>query len=79
MNLAPQSYLKISIDKFVPDLDKVANINLAELASSALENRPDVKASVLEEKYNNRKYKYELAQRTPDVLYWLVMTEVGIS
>ena len=67
MNLAPQSYLKISIDKFVPDLDKVASINLAELASSALENRPDVKASVLEEKYNNRKYKYELAQRTPDV------------
>lgn len=67
MNLPPQSYLKISIDKFVPDLDKMANINLAELASSALENRPDVKVSVLEEKYNNRKYKYELAQRTPDV------------
>ncbi|MEN0081813.1 TolC family protein [Flavobacterium lindanitolerans] len=68
MNLPPHSYLKISIDKFVPDLDKVANINLAELASAALENRPDVKASVLEEKYNNRKYKYELSQRTPDVI-----------
>lgn len=67
MNLPPQSYLKISMDQFVPELNKMENINLAVLASTALENRPDVKASVLEEKYNNRKYKYELSQRTPDV------------
>ncbi len=67
MNLVPQNYLKISTAQFVPDLKKMENINLADLTSEALENRPDVKASVLEEKYNNRKYKYELAQRTPDV------------
>lgn len=67
MNLSSQSFLKINKENFVPNLEKTENINLAELTSSALENRPDVKASVLEEKYNNRKLKYELAQRTPDV------------
>lgn len=67
MNLPSQNFLKISSENFVPNLNKTENINLAELTSSALENRPDVKVSVLEEKYNNRKYKYELAQRTPDV------------
>lgn len=67
MNLPTQSYLKISMEQFVPELNKMENINLATLTSTALENRPDVKASVLEEKYNNRKYKYELSQRTPDV------------
>lgn len=67
MNLPSQSFLKISKENFVPDLSKTENINLTELTSSALENRPDVKVSVLEEKYNARKYKYEKAQRTPDV------------
>ncbi|MBA9074899.1 cobalt-zinc-cadmium efflux system outer membrane protein [Flavobacterium gossypii] len=67
MNLPPQSFLKISMHQFVPDVNKMENINLTALTADALENRPDVKASVLEEKYNNRKYKYELSQRTPDV------------
>lgn len=67
MNLPSQNFIKIGTENFVPNLSKTENINLAELTSSALENRPDVKVSVLEEKYNNRKYKYELAQRTPDV------------
>lgn len=67
MNMPSQNFLKIGKENFVPNLSKTENINLAELTSSALENRPDVKVSVLEEKYNNRKYKYELAQRTPDV------------
>ncbi|WDO12223.1 TolC family protein [Flavobacterium sp. WW92] len=67
MNLPPQNFLKISMHQFVPDVNKMENINLTALTADALENRPDVKASVLEEKYNNRKYKYELSQRTPDV------------
>jgi len=67
MNLPPQRFLKISMDQFVPDVNKMESINLATLTADALENRPDVKASVLEEKYNNRKYKYELSQRIPDV------------
>lgn len=69
MNVAPASYLKITDDKFIPQLSKLETINLANLTSSALENRPDVKVSVLEEKYNERKLKYELAQRTPDVTF----------
>ena len=67
MNVPSASYLKITNDKFIPQLSKLENVNLADLTSSALENRPDVKVSVLEEKYNERKLKYELAQRTPDV------------
>lgn len=67
MNLSSQNFIKIGNEDFVPNLSKTENINLAELTSSTLENRPDVKVSILEEKYNNRKYKYELAQRTPDV------------
>jgi cobalt-zinc-cadmium efflux system outer membrane protein len=69
MNLTSSSHLKITNDKFVPELSKLNFINLADLTSSALENRPDVKVSILEEKYNERKYKYELAQRTPDVTF----------
>jgi len=69
MNLSPQHFLKISKENFVPNLEKTENINLATLSSSVLENRPDVKVSILEEKYNNRKYKYEKAQRTPDVTF----------
>lgn len=69
MNISPASYLQLIDDKFVPELAKLENINLADLTSSALENRPDVKVSILEEKYNERKYKYELAQRTPDVTF----------
>ncbi|RZK11473.1 MAG: TolC family protein [Flavobacterium sp.] len=69
MSISPASYLKITDDKFVPELSKIEHLNLADLTSSALENRPDVKVSVLEEKYNERKLKYELAQRTPDVTF----------
>lgn len=69
MNISPVSYLQLTDDKFVPELAKLENINLADLTSSGLENRPDVKVSILEEKYNERKYKYELAQRTPDVTF----------
>jgi len=69
MSIPSTSYLQLTDDKFVPQLSKLEIINLADLTSSALENRPDVKVSVLEEKYNEGKYKYELAQRTPDVTF----------
>ena len=69
MSVPSASYLQLTDDKFVPELAKLETINLADLTSSALENRPDVKVSVLEEKYNERKLKYELAQRTPDLTF----------
>lgn len=46
MNIPAGQFLKITDEKFVPELQKVENINLADLTSSALENRPDVKVSV---------------------------------
>lgn len=67
MNVPSANYLQINNVQFIPQLEKLNNINLANLMASALENRPDVKVSILEQKYNERKYKYELAQRTPDV------------
>ena len=69
MSVPSASYLQLTDDKFVPELTKLETINLAELTSSALENRPDVKVFILEEKYNERKLKYELAQRTPDLTF----------
>ena len=69
MSVPSASYLQLTDDKFVPELAKLETINLADLTSSALENRPDVKVSILEEKYNERKLKYELAQRTPDLTF----------
>lgn len=69
MSVPSTSYLQLTDDKFVPQLSKLEIINLADLTTSALDNRPDVKVSILEEKYNERKYKYELAQRTPDVTF----------
>ena len=67
MNVSSANYLQINDVQFTPQLEKLSNINLGDLMASALENRPDVKVSILEQKYNERKYKYELAQRTPDV------------
>ncbi len=65
MNLPPSHFLKIK-DILEPNLSKMATMQLSDL-NTMIENRPDVKVALLEEKYSNRKYKYELAQRTPDV------------
>ncbi|WP_306350282.1 TolC family protein [Flavobacterium sp. '19STA2R22 D10 B1'] len=67
MNLPANSFIKISEEGFVPDLTKIEHLNIVTLTQEALKNRPDVKASVLEQEYSNNLYKYERAQRTPDV------------
>ncbi|WP_157956106.1 TolC family protein [Flavobacterium kingsejongi] len=67
MALPATSIIKMTAEGFVPDIQKIENINLANLTASALQNRPDVKASILEQAYSANKYKYELAQKTPDV------------
>ncbi len=87
MNLPPENYLLIENSHFVPDLQKIVNLNLTDLTIKALENRPDVKTSILEEKFNQKKYQYELAQKTPDITFGInydrggnIMTDfVGIG
>lgn len=67
MNIAPNVLIYISDESFVPDLKKIQTLNPTELINLALKNRPDLKASRLEEDYFSNSYKYEKAQRTPDV------------
>jgi outer membrane protein, heavy metal efflux system len=67
MNLPAASFIKLTYEGFVPDYKNIYNINLVNLMASAVENRPDMKVIKLGNEYNNNKYKYEKAMRTPDV------------
>lgn len=67
MNITPNTFIYITEQGFVPDLEKIRNLNPMLLIKTALENRPDLKASRLEEEYFSNSHKYEKAQRTPDV------------
>jgi cobalt-zinc-cadmium efflux system outer membrane protein len=67
MNLPGTSYIKLTQDGFVPNNKNLDNINLVNLIASAVENRPDMKVIKLGNDYNDNKYKYEKAMRTPDL------------
>ena len=67
MNLPATSFIKLTDDGFVPENKNIENINLGDLMASAIENRPDMKVIKLGNDYNDNKYKYEKAMRTPDV------------
>lgn len=67
MNLPATNYIKLTDEGFVPDNKNIDNINLGNLIASAVENRPDMKVLKLGNDYNDNKYKYEKAMRTPDV------------
>ncbi|MBW1658801.1 TolC family protein [Flavobacterium quisquiliarum] len=67
MNLPAESFIKLTEEGFVPDNSKIENLNIGNLMASAVENRPDMKVLKLGNDYNDTKYKYEKAMRTPDV------------
>jgi cobalt-zinc-cadmium efflux system outer membrane protein len=67
MNLPATSFVKLTDEGFVPENKNIENINLGNLMASAIENRPDMKVIKLGNDYNDNKYKYEKAMRTPDV------------
>ncbi len=67
MNLPAASFIKLTDEGFVPDNKNIESINLGNLMASAVENRPDMKVIKLGNDYNDNKYKYEKAMRTPDV------------
>ncbi|OIV39886.1 TolC family protein [Flavobacterium johnsoniae] len=67
MNLPAANFIKLTDEGFVPDSKNIESINLGNLMASAVENRPDMKVIKLGNEYNDNKYKYEKAMRTPDV------------
>ncbi|WP_394774981.1 TolC family protein [Flavobacterium sp.] len=67
MNLPATSFIKLTDEGFVPNNKNIENLNLGNLMASAVENRPDMKVIKLGNEYNDNKYKYEKAMRTPDV------------
>lgn len=67
MNLPAESFIKLTEEGFVPDNVSIENLNIGNLMASAVENRPDMKVLKLGNDYNDTKYKYEKAMRTPDV------------
>lgn len=67
MNLPAESFIKLTEEGFVPDNTSIENLNIGNLMASAVENRPDMKVLKLGNDYNDTKYKYEKAMRTPDV------------
>lgn len=67
MNLPSYTYIKFDSDSLAPEINKIEEINITLLITTALENRPDIKAVKLEKLYNTNRYKYELALKTPDI------------
>lgn len=67
MNLPATSFIKLTDEGFVPENKNINELNLSNLMDSAIENRPDMKVLKLGNEYNDNKYKYERAMRTPDV------------
>lgn len=67
MNLPSPNYIKISMEGFVPDIQKMESINLGNAIENALNKRPDIKAVKLETEYSNNRYKYERSLAVPDI------------
>ncbi len=67
MNLPAKSYIKLENEGFVPNLNSVNKLNLADIINEAENNRPDVRLAKLAQQYSNNRYAYEKALRTPDI------------
>ncbi|MGM8362418.1 TolC family protein [Flavobacterium sp. ARAG 55.4] len=67
LHLNPMSYVKISEDDAIPDMDNINNLNIENSIAQIENYRPDVKLAKLNEKYSQNKYVYEKALKTPDI------------
>src|SRR5690625_7678361 len=67
MRLSSDSHLVISDEDYLVDPSQIRELNLSELLESARESSPDLKLASLDEKYYERLFDYENAQRTPDI------------
>lgn len=67
MNLPAKSYIKLENEGFVPNLNPLDELNLADIINEAENNRPDLQFAKLTQQYSDNKYAYEKALRTPDI------------
>jgi cobalt-zinc-cadmium efflux system outer membrane protein len=67
MALPPGTSLRISSEGFIPEMEKLKNIELIRVLQLARQQRPDLKAAMLEESYASGRYDYERARRIPDL------------
>lgn len=67
MNLPAKSYIKLENEGFVPNLNPLDELNLADIINEAENNRPDLQFAKLAQQYSDNKYAYEKALRTPDI------------
>ncbi|MBD0725124.1 hypothetical protein B6A10_08030 [Flavobacterium sp. L1I52] len=67
LHLAPTTFIKIDKEDIVPDMTAVNNLNIQEAIDEVKNYRPDVKLAKLNEKYNQKKYDYQKALKTPDI------------
>ena len=67
MNLPAKSYIKLENEGFVPNLNPLDELDLADIINEAENNRPDLQFAKLTQQYRDNKYAYEKALRTPDI------------
>ena len=66
LNIPASRYLVADVDQN-PAFDSLNTLSLEQLIATALANRPDGRISLLEQKWSEKKYDYEYAQRKPDL------------
>lgn len=67
LNLSDDSYIRLTDDGFVPDIQPFESLVLADLISRAQANRPDLLLAQLESQQAGKTLAYEVAARVPDV------------
>jgi outer membrane protein, heavy metal efflux system len=67
MRLPAQAQLEITGDGYLKDIRQFNQLVLSDLIEQYKEHRPDYMIAQLEEKYFNKLYVYERAQRIPDI------------
>lgn len=69
LNIPPETFIIISQEGFVPDPGILDQLNLPDLQVLAVENRPDMKLARLNETHYQKLYRFERAQRVPDLTF----------
>lgn len=67
LHLSPMTFIKIDQEGIIPDMTAVNNLNIQNAINEVENYRPDVKLAKLNEKYNQKKYDYQKALKTPDI------------
>lgn len=67
MRLPASAYLEISDEGYLKDKQQWQQLALLDIIEQAKEHRPDYKIAQLEERYYDKLFAYERAQRVPDL------------